>query len=153
MRLTLWTDYALRTLMYVGAREPQLATIAEVAATFAISRAHLMKIVNKLARLGYLETVRGKSGGIRLGRSAGEIGVGAVVRDTEEELAVMGCLSDAGFCRLDGCCVLKRALREATSAFLALLDRYTLADLLAPKAALAERLGLGLGAGAPHREF
>jgi Rrf2 family transcriptional regulator, nitric oxide-sensitive transcriptional repressor len=142
MCLTLWTDYALRTLMYVGANEGRLATIAEIAATFAVSKAHLMKVVNKLARLGYLETVRGKSGGVRLGRSPQEIGVGAVVRDTEEELAVMGCLSDSGFCRLDGCCVLKRALREATLAFLATLDRYTLADLLAPKAALAYRLGL-----------
>ena len=144
MRLTLWTDYALRTLMYVGAGEARLATIGEIADAFAVSKAHLMKVVNKLARLGYLETVRGKSGGIRLGRPAEQIGVGAVVRDTEEELAVMGCLADAEFCRLDGCCVLKRAFREATLAFLATLDRYTLADLLMPKGAVARRLGLGL---------
>ncbi len=143
MRLTLRTDYALRILMYVGADEGRLATIGEIAAAFAVSKAHLMKVVNELARRGYLETVRGKSGGVRLGRPPGEISVGAVVRDTEEELAVIGCLSDSGFCRLDGCCVLKRALREATSAFLATLDRYALADLLAPKAALAQSLGLG----------
>jgi Rrf2 family nitric oxide-sensitive transcriptional repressor len=142
MRLTLWTDYALRTLMYVGANEGRLATIAEIAATFAVSKAHLMKVVNKLARLGYVETVRGKGGGIRLARPPTEIGVGAVVRHTEEELAVMGCLADSDFCRLDGCCVLKRAFREATLAFLATLDRYTLADLLMPKPALAHRLGL-----------
>jgi Rrf2 family nitric oxide-sensitive transcriptional repressor len=141
MRLTLSTDYALRTLMLVGAKRGRLATIAEIADTFAISKAHLMKVVNKLARLGYLESVRGKHGGLRLARAAAAIGVGAVVRDTEEELAVMGCLADSGFCRLDGCCVLKRALREATLAFLAVLDRYTLADLLAPGAALAAQLG------------
>jgi Rrf2 family transcriptional regulator, nitric oxide-sensitive transcriptional repressor len=143
MRLTLWTDYALRTLMFVGANNARLATIAEIAATFGISKAHLMKVVNKLARHGYLDTVRGKGGGIRLGRPPREIIVGAVVRNTEEELAVIGCLSDAGFCRLDGCCVLKRALREATLAFLTTLDRYTLDDLLAPTAALAQSLGLG----------
>jgi Rrf2 family transcriptional regulator, nitric oxide-sensitive transcriptional repressor len=142
MRLTLWTDYALRTLMYVGVQDDRLATIGEIAATFTISRAHLMKIVNQLARLGYLETVRGKGGGIKLGRRPEEIGVGGVVRDTEDELAVMGCFSDGGFCRLDGCCVLKRALREATRAFLTTLDRYTLADLLAPRPRLAERLGI-----------
>ena len=142
MRLTLWTDYALRTLMYVGANEGRLATIAEIAATFAVSKAHLMKVVNKLARLGYLETVRGKSGGVRLGRSPEEIGVGAVVRDTEEELAVMGCLSDSGFCRLDGCCVLKCALREATLAFLRDARPLHPRRPAGAQAALADRLGL-----------
>jgi Rrf2 family nitric oxide-sensitive transcriptional repressor len=137
MRLTLWTDYALRTLMYVGVNDGRLATIAEISAAFGVSKAHLMKVVNKLARLGYLETVRGKNGGIKLGRSPAAIGVGAVVRDTEEELAVMGCLSDSSFCPLDGCCVLKQALGEASLAFLRVLDRYTLADLLAPRDALA----------------
>ncbi len=142
MRLTLRTDYALRTLMYVGANEGRLTTIAEIAATFAASKPHLMKVVNQLARLGYLESARGKGGGIRLGRPPGEIGVGAVIRDTEEELAVMECLADPEFCRLDPCCVLKQALGAATLAFLTVLDRYTLADLLAPKAALARHLGL-----------
>ncbi|MBV8736884.1 MAG: Rrf2 family transcriptional regulator [Alphaproteobacteria bacterium] len=141
MRLTLWTDYALRTLMYVGVNDGRLATIAEISAAFGVSKAHLMKVVNKLARLGYLETVRGKNGGIKLGRPPAAIGVGAVVRDTEEELAVMGCLSDSSFCPLDGCCVLKHALGEASLAFLRVLDRYTLADLLAPREALAAAIG------------
>ena len=147
MRLTLRTDYALRTLMYVGANEGRLTTIAEIAAAFAASKPHLMKVVNQLARLGYLESARGKGGGIRLGRPPGEIGVGAVIRDTEEELAVMECLADPEFCRLDPCCVLKRALGAATQAFLATLDRYTLADLLMPKPALARHLGLDRVAG------
>lgn len=137
MRLTLWTDYALRTLMYVGVNDDRLATIAEISAAFGVSKAHLMKVVNKLARCGYLETVRARNGGIKLGRPPAAIGIGAVIRDTEEELAVMGCLSDRDFCPLDGCCVLKRALGEASLTFLGTLDRYTLADLLAPRAALA----------------
>lgn len=146
MRLTLWTDYALRTLIHVGAKGESLSTIAEIAATFAVSRTHLMKIVNRLARQGYVETARGKGGGLRLGRPASEIRVGDVVRDTEEDLAVMGCLAGPGFCRIEGCCTLRRALREATRAFLATLDRYTLADLLEPRQRLARSLGLDVAA-------
>ena len=142
MRLTLWTDYALRTLIYVGARADRLATIGEVAETFDISRAHLTKVVNRLARQGYLEAVRGRGGGIRLARAAGDIRVGAVVRDSEEDLAVMGCLSGTGFCRIEGCCVLRGALRQATLAFLQVLDAYTLAHLLSPRNKLSRSLGL-----------
>lgn len=142
MRLTLWTDYALRALIYVGAKGEAPSTIAEIAETFNVPRSHLMKIVNRLARQGYVATVRGRGGGVRLGRPASAIRVGAVVRDTEEELAVMGCLSEPGFCRIGGCCVLRRALREATSAFFTTLDGYTLADLLAPGESLASSLGL-----------
>jgi Rrf2 family transcriptional regulator, nitric oxide-sensitive transcriptional repressor len=142
MRLTLWTDYALRTLIYVGAKGDRLSTIAEIAECYAISRAHLMKIVSKLGQQGYVDTVRGKGGGIRLARAPAQIGVGAVVRDTEEDLAVMGCLAETGFCRLEGCCELRRALNDATLAFLGVLDGYTLADLLAPGARVAASLGL-----------
>ncbi|MCC7274847.1 MAG: Rrf2 family transcriptional regulator [Alphaproteobacteria bacterium] len=141
MRLTLWTDYALRTLIHLGARDGRLATIAEVAGAFGVSRTHLMKVVNELARQGYVETVRGKGGGIRLARPAAEIVVGAVVRDTEDDLAVMGCLARPGFCPIEGCCVLRRALRDATQAFLRTLDDYTLADLLVPRARIARSLG------------
>jgi Rrf2 family transcriptional regulator, nitric oxide-sensitive transcriptional repressor len=146
MHLTLWTDYALRTLIYLGVKGDGLATIAEIAEGFDISRPHLMKIVNRLGAQGYVDTVRGRRGGIKLARPPAEIRVGAVIRDTEEDLAVMGCLSgsEPGFCRIEGCCVLRRALREATLAFLEVLDRYTLADLLAPDRRLAESLGLAL---------
>ncbi len=142
MRLTLWTDYALRTLIYLGAGAGRLSTIAEIADSFAVSKTHLMKVVNRLGRQGYVDAVRGKGGGIRLARAPAEIGVGAVVRATEEDLAVMGCLATTGFCRIEGCCVLRRALREATLAFLQVLDGYTLADLLAPGAVLVRSLGL-----------
>jgi Rrf2 family transcriptional regulator, nitric oxide-sensitive transcriptional repressor len=142
MRLTLWTDYALRTLIYVGAKDGRLSTIAEIAKNFDVSKTHLMKVVSKLGQQGYIETVRGKGGGIRLGRLPAQIRVGAVVRETEEDLAVMGCLAETGFCRIEGCCVLRRALREATLTFLQTLDGYTLADLLSPGARLIHSLGL-----------
>jgi Rrf2 family transcriptional regulator, nitric oxide-sensitive transcriptional repressor len=142
MRLTLWTDYALRTLIYVGAKGGRLSTIAEIAEGFGISKTHLMKVVNKLGQQGYLDTIRGKGGGIRLARVPAQICVGAVVRDTEEDLAVMGCLAETGFCRIEGCCVLRRALRQATRAFLQTLDDFTLADLLAPGARLVDSLGI-----------
>lgn len=145
MRLTLWTDYALRTLIFVGAKNGQLATIAEIAKSFDVSKTHLMKVVNQLGQLGYLKTVRGKSGGISLARPPSEIVVGAVVRDTEDDLAVMGCLASAGFCRIEECCFLHDALRQATRAFLATLDGYTLADLLAPHARLVHSLEIAPG--------
>jgi Rrf2 family transcriptional regulator, nitric oxide-sensitive transcriptional repressor len=144
MRLTLWTDYALRTLVYVGAKGGRLATIAEIAESFDISKTHLMKVVNRLGQQGYIDTIRGKGGGIRLVRPPREIRVGAVVRETEEDLAVMGCLAETGFCRIEGCCVLRHALREAALAFLGTLDGYTLADLLAPGARLVRSLGLDI---------
>jgi Rrf2 family nitric oxide-sensitive transcriptional repressor len=150
MHLTLWTDYALRTLIYLGAKGDSLATIAEIAESFDISRPHLMKIVNRLGAQGYIDTIRGRRGGIKLARPPAQIRVGAVIRDTEEDLAVMGCLPESrpepGFCRIEGCCVLRRAFSEATLAFLDVLDRYTLADLLAPQRRLAESLGLALTA-------
>lgn len=141
MRLTLWTDYALRTLIYVGAADGRLATIAEIAASFDVSKTHLMKILNPLGQQGYLDTIRGKGGGIRLARLPEEIGDGAAVRETEEELAVVGCPAATGFCRIEGCCVLRRALHEATLAFSRTPDRHTLANLLASGAALAHILG------------
>ena len=142
MRLTLSTDYALRTLIYAGAKGERLSTIAEIAECYGISKAHLMKVVNRLGQQGYVDTVRGKGGGIRLARPPAQIGVGTIVRDTEEDLAVMGCLAETGFCRLEGCCELRRALHDATLAFLNVLDRYTLADLLAPGARVTASLGL-----------
>jgi Rrf2 family nitric oxide-sensitive transcriptional repressor len=142
MRLTLWTDYALRTLIYLAMKEQGLATIGEIAGSFEISKAHLTKVINRLAQQGYVQAVRGKGGGVRLGRPAAAISIGEVVRDNEETLAVMGCLGQAGFCRIERCCVLKGALQEATRAFMRVLDGLTLADLIAPKAPLRRALAL-----------
>jgi Rrf2 family transcriptional regulator, nitric oxide-sensitive transcriptional repressor len=142
MRLTLWTDYAFRTLIYVAMKGDELSTIADIADSFGISKSHLMKIVNGLEQRGYLETVRGRRGGIRLKRMPADIRVGAVVRDTEEELAVIGCLSESNFCSIERCCVLKGVFHEATQAFLRVLDEYTLADLLLPRSKLLLTLGL-----------
>jgi len=140
MRLRLQTDYALRVLIYVGIKEQALSTIPEIAAHFDISRGHVMKVVHRLGQLGYLETLRGKGGGIRLAREPALINVGTVIRDMEEELGVLGCLQGGpGYCRIERRCVLRGVLRDATRAFLATLDRYTLADLVKPRQAL-ERL-------------
>lgn len=143
MRLTLHTDYALRVLMYVGVKGDTLSTIPEIVAHFDISKGHIMKVVHQLGRRGYLETIRGRRGGLRLARKPAQINVGTVVRDMEEELGVLGCLQDGeGYCRIEGCCVLRSALRDATNAFLATLDGYTLADLVKPRRALARLLEL-----------
>jgi Rrf2 family nitric oxide-sensitive transcriptional repressor len=141
MRLTLHTDYALRVLIYVGLRRDALTTIPEIVRHFDISTGHAMKVVHRLAQKGYLHTIRGKKGGMRLARGPTEISVGAVVRDMEQELGVLGCLQDnPGYCRIEECCLLRSALREATNAFLGTLDRYTIADLLQLRQALARLL-------------
>lgn len=142
MRLTLRTDYALRALIYLGTSADRLCTIREIAASFSLPRTHVMKVINELARCGYVDTLRGKGGGVRLHAAPASIRVGAVVRDIEEDLAVMGCLARSGFCRIQGCCVLQQALSAASHAFLATLDDYTLADLLVPRRGLAHQLGL-----------
>jgi len=129
--------------MYVGIKGDRLSTIPEIVEHFDISRGHIMKVVHHLGQLGYLETIRGKGGGLRLARKPSQINVGAVVRDMEEELAVLGCLQGGeGDCRIEQCCVLRGALRDATNAFLATLDRYTLADLIKPRRSLARSLAL-----------
>jgi Rrf2 family transcriptional regulator, nitric oxide-sensitive transcriptional repressor len=142
MRLTLRTDYALRALIYLGTGARRLSTIQEIADAFSLPKTHVMKVINELARHRYVQTLRGKNGGVCLNVAPESIKVGSVVRAMEEDLAVMGCLAQTGFCRIEGCCVLQRALREASHAFLATLDGYTLADLLASRSALARRLGL-----------
>ncbi|HEY1301192.1 MAG TPA: Rrf2 family transcriptional regulator [Stellaceae bacterium] len=140
MRLTLHTDFALRVLIHVGLGDGRLTTIGEVAVSFGISKSHLTKVVNRLGQKGYLHTVRGRNGGIRLTRKPCEINIGAVVRDTEDELEILGCLHHTGYCRIERVCVLRGIVQDAADAFLAVFDRYTLADLLEPRRALASLL-------------
>jgi Rrf2 family nitric oxide-sensitive transcriptional repressor len=130
MQLTKYTDYALRVLISLGHRER--TTIAEIASAHGLSENHLMKIVHGLSKSGYVETLRGRGGGLKLAREPREISVGEVVRSTEETLSVVECLADgySGDCRLNDACTLKAALREARDAFLVTLDGYTLEDLL-----------------------
>ncbi|AJA08506.1 BadM/Rrf2 family transcriptional regulator [Sphingopyxis fribergensis] len=129
MRLTRYTDYAMRVLLYLAQRPDRLCSIAEVSSAYAVSNNHLMKVVNDLVNAGYLESVRGRYGGIRLARPASEINVGTVVRHTEDDFELAGC----GACIIAPACGLTSILDEALSAFLATLDRYSLADVLARK--------------------
>jgi len=142
MRLTLHADYSLRVLMYAGMKNGKLSTINEIAERFDISKSHLMKVVHDLGRHGYIETIQGKNGGFRLMLKPSQINVGAVVRDMEEELAVVGCLQQTNYCRIQEACILRRALQEATKAFLAVLDKYSLDDLLRPGRSLAKLLAI-----------
>ena len=140
MRLTVFTDYTLRTLIYLGLRTDRLVTIAEIAEAYQISGNHLTKVVHQLSLAGDVSTMRGQRGGMRLARPAGEINIGAVVRRTEADMELVPCFgADAG-CAIQPDCVLSGVLDTALRAFLDVLDRYTLADLLAPRAALASRL-------------
>lgn len=143
MHLTSYTDYALRVLVYVGLKGGEIATIAEIAERFGISRNHLMKIVHRLGTLGYLRTTRGKGGGIRLARPPGRIRVGDVVRAMEEDLTIVECFGlDPVRCRIEPACVLRDLFGRALRAFFAELDRHTLADLLAPEDRLVRLLEL-----------
>ncbi len=143
MRLTLYSDYALRVLMYLAVRGRDLVSIQEIAAAYGISAHHLTKVVQRLGRSGFVETVRGRRGGLRLAKAPDEIRIGAVFRSTEEDLALVGCMADPQACAISGICGLQPLLREALGAFLAVLDGATLADLVGPKrAALAQRLSL-----------
>lgn len=132
MRLTDWTDYTLRVLMYCGAQAPErLVTIAEMAQNYGISRHHLTKIVNQLAHQGLVATVRGRSGGVRLTQPAAQINLGAVVRAAEPDFRLVECFDKAtNTCPLTTFCQLKRVLHGALNVYLAELDKVTLADLL-----------------------
>jgi Rrf2 family nitric oxide-sensitive transcriptional repressor len=153
MQLTAYTDYTLRTLMYLAVNADRHATIAEIARTYRISETHLMKIVHQLGIAGDIETLRGRNGGIRLGRPAESINVGRVVRRTEPDMELVACFDGAENCAIGDACVLQTVLHESLAAFLAVLDRYTLADLIAPRRRLAALLGIAppSSIGAPTR--
>jgi len=130
MRLTNFSDYALRVLLFAAARGEELITIEETARAYGISRTHLMKVANQLTRSGYLKAVRGRSGGLALAMRPNKICLGDVVRATEPDFAMVECFSPDNRCLITPRCRLKGVLKEALGAFMATLDRYTLADLV-----------------------
>ena len=136
MQLTRFTDYALRVLIYLAAKQDRLSTISEIAASYGISQNHLMKVVNRLATIGYIGTVRGKGGGMRLSRAAHLINIGEVVRDCEDNMDIVECFNpQTRTCPLLPSCVLKSALSAAKKNFLAALDAYSLQDLVSDRTA------------------
>lgn len=145
MRLTAFTDYTIRTLIYLALRPGRLVTINDISEAYGISNNHLMKVVHQLAVSGDVATVRGQRGGLRLGRPAEEINLGAVIRRVEPDLRIAPCFGEVERCTIQADCVLEKALHEALSAFMSVLDRYTLADLVARPSALAALLGMQLG--------
>ncbi|SHL89837.1 RrF2 family transcriptional regulator [Vreelandella subglaciescola] len=140
MHLTRFTDYSVRVLLYLAAKGEQRSTISEIAETFNISRNHLMKIVQELNQKGYLKAIRGKHGGLLLNRSPHSISLGAVIRDTEQEMALVECFRDDNACVITPHCRLQPILAEALDAFLRVLDAYTLADLLDGRSAELSKL-------------
>lgn len=134
MRLTLMTDYALRLLMHLARKPGRLCTISEIARVHAISEAHLMKVTHQLALRGWIVTVRGKGGGMRLAHAPSDIVLGAVVRGMEPDLAIVECLAGASACTLTPDCHLAGVLGGALDSFMAHLDGFTLADLVPAQA-------------------
>lgn len=131
MRFTRYTDYAIRVLVHLAAHDGQTVSIQEIARAYDISKDHLMKVVQQLSKAGFVAAQRGRGGGLRLGRPASEITVGAVVRETEEGLQMVDCAN----CKVSPVCGLPRALNEATAAFMAVLDRQTLDMIVSDQAA------------------
>ena len=139
MKLTNFSDYALRMLMFAASAEDRLFTIEEAARAFGVSKTHLNKVANTLTRAGYLTAVRGRSGGLRLGHRPDAIRIGDVIRLTEPDFALVECFATGNKCVITQCCKLSGMLHDALSSFQSALDRYTLADIaLSPNDFLGE---------------
>lgn len=143
MRFTRYTDYALRVLMYLGLKGEELSTIKEIAERYGISENHLMKVVHNLGREGFIETIRGRQGGIRLARPSKEINIGDVVRKCEDDLRLVECFDPTtNTCPIADVCGLAGMIDEARAAFMKVLDRKTLADILKTSPGMAPILKL-----------
>lgn len=141
MKLTSYTNYAMRSLQLAALKAPELVRIEDVARIHNLSRPHIMKIVHELGKAGYLETVRGRNGGFRLARPPQDIIVGDVVRITEGPLDIVECFNaEKNTCPLRGVCILSKKMQEATAAFMAVLDDLTIADIAANRGQLMERI-------------
>ena len=152
MRLTVYTDYSLRVLIFLALKRDGLATIAEIAKAYDISKNHLMKVAYQLGLAGYVETVRGKGGGLRLARAPQHIVVGEVVRRTEPDMTLVPCFApDNASCTILPSCALRAVFFKARDAFLSTLDDHTLADLVRPRAPLRNLLSFNSNESAATR--
>jgi Rrf2 family transcriptional regulator, nitric oxide-sensitive transcriptional repressor len=142
MRLKTFTDYSLRLLIFLAARSPRRATIAEIAEAFDISENHLMKVSHVLGKAGVLANVRGKAGGLELAMAPSQINLGHVVRITEGAPRLAECFTPGGTCRIARACLLRTMLDDAASAFYAALDRYTLEDVTRNRTVLSRMIAL-----------
>lgn len=141
MKLTSYTNFAMRSLQLAALKAPNLVKVDDVVRIHGLARPHIVKIVHELGQAGYLETQRGRGGGFRLARPAEDIIVGEVVRITEGPLDLVECFNPTNnTCPLIGICKLSRALQEATRAFMAILDDLTLADISSNRNDLMERI-------------
>jgi Rrf2 family nitric oxide-sensitive transcriptional repressor len=139
MQLTRYSDYALRALMFLAIREGELVTISEISDRYNISRNHVVKVVQQLSKIGYIDATRGRGGGLKLAKKPEDIGVGDIIRRTEKQLEMIDCWNPR--CVLASSCLLDEALCEARDAFLKKLDEYTIADLTKNKARLLALVG------------
>jgi Rrf2 family nitric oxide-sensitive transcriptional repressor len=144
MQLTQYTDYSLRVLIYLSQKKPgELATISEISDFYGISRNHLVKVVHHLSLYGFIQTLRGKSGGMCLARPAEEIGIGEVVRLTEPNMDIAECFNkEKNQCVISPVCTLKSILGEARTSFMQTLDQYTVANALNMQGSLSRRMGI-----------
>jgi Rrf2 family transcriptional regulator, nitric oxide-sensitive transcriptional repressor len=139
MRLTMHTDYALRMLIQLGVHNDRLVTVSETARAYQVSKNHMMKVAHRLCQEGFVKTVRGNGGGLRLAMRPSEIGLGEVVRRMENDFSLVGCFEPrCEDCRISSACLLRSALRNALRAFHETLDEYTLQDLLVTRPLLEE---------------
>lgn len=141
MRLTLHSDYSLRVLMYLAAFPDRLATAEQIATAYGISHHHITKVVQRLSRLGFVKTLRGRNGGIRLALPLEKVSVGAVVRATEEDFDLVECFQSKTTCCITPVCRLQDALRDALDAYLDVLDGWKLSELAVDRTGLARHLG------------
>jgi Rrf2 family nitric oxide-sensitive transcriptional repressor len=142
MKLTRFTDYSLRVLIYLGLQRNERVTIREISAAYGVSRNHLMKVVSTLTRLQYVAAQRGPGGGLALARPAADINLAAVINDMEEDMNLVECFCPQGKCVISPECQLRKVLQKALRAYIECLQAYTLQDLLQPATGLENLLGI-----------